>query len=193
MFAISGARPGLVRSLGVRGMSRNGRAACDPGLSGLREQSRGEEFANTLSHGIGLFAAAAAVPTLFAGSVSTNPKAVVGNAIFSTTLLLLYLVSALYHALPPGRSKHICRLLDHQAIFLVIAGTYTPFTLGVLWGPWGWMLLGVIWSAALAGITLKAAVGLRHPGVSMALYLGMGWLVLVAVEPLSQGMPAAGL
>jgi hemolysin III len=159
----------------------------------VRTQSRGEELANTLSHGIGLLLAGAAVPALFGGTPSANPRAVVGNAVFAATLLLLYLVSALYHALPPGRAKHVCRLLDHQAIFLAIAGTYTPFTLGVLSGPWGWALLVAVWSAALAGIALKAAAGLRHPGLSMALYLGMGWLVLVAIEPLSQRMPVSGL
>lgn len=122
-----------------------------------------------------------------------DTRTVVGNGLFSATLLLLYSVSALYHALPAGRAKHLCRLLDHQAIFLVIAGSYTPFTLGVLDGAWGWTLFGLIWSAALAGVTLKAVVGARHPALFMALYIGMGWLILVAVVPLSQRMPVAGL
>jgi hemolysin III len=175
----------------VHAVAANARGSRGAGRRLPRPQSRGEELANALSHGIGLLATAAAVPALFAGSLGV--KAAAGNAVFSATVLLLFFASALYHALPPGRAKHVCRLLDHQAIFLVIAGTYTPFTLGVLWGPWGWTLLGVIWCAALAGIVLKARAGVRHPGIAMALYLCMGWLVLVAIGPLCQRMTAAGL
>jgi len=161
--------------------------------TGAREQSRAEELANSLSHGVGFLAVAAAAPALFTGALPPATKTMVGNALFSATLLLLYLVSTLYHALPPGRAKHLCRRLDHQVIFLAIAGTYTPFTLGVLQGAWGWTLLALVWGAALAGIVLKAVAGVRWPALAMALYLGMGWLVLVAIAPLAQRMPVPGL
>lgn len=119
--------------------------------------------------------------------------AIVGTGIFAATVALLYLTSTLYHALPPGRAKRVFRILDHGAIYLLIAGTYTPFTLGVLRGPWGWTLLGLIWALALAGIVLKSVGGVRLPRLSTSLYLAMGWLVLVAAKPLWQAMPASGL
>src|ERR1043165_6323325 len=99
----------------------------------------------------------------------------------------------IYHALPVGRAKEILRVIDHAAIFLLIAGTYTPFSLGVLHGPWGWTLFVVIWVLALGGVTLKIMRGTRYPLVSMWLYLGMGWLMIIAIQPLSQRLPANGL
>jgi hemolysin III len=91
------------------------------------------------------------------------------------------------------RAKHVMRLVDHGAIFLLIAGTYTPFTLGVLRGGWGWSLLGTIWTLALAGVVLKATGGVRFRKLSIGLYLGMGWLVIVAIKPLAAAMPVEGL
>jgi hemolysin III len=105
----------------------------------------------------------------------------------------MYLVSTLYHALPASSAKRVLRLLDHGAIFLLIAGTYTPITLGVLRGAWGWTLLSLVWGFALLGILLKASRGFRHPRLSMTLYLGMGWLAIIAVRPLWLHMPASGL
>jgi hemolysin III len=105
----------------------------------------------------------------------------------------LYLASVLYHALPPNRAKRVFEVLDHGAIFLLIAGTYTPFTLGVLHGAWGWSLLGLVWSLALGGVLLKAISGVRYPRFSVGLYLAMGWVVLIAVKPLWLLMPAEGL
>jgi hemolysin III len=118
---------------------------------------------------------------------------IVGAGVFAAAMVLLYLVSTLYHALPGNRAKSVFRVLDHSAIFLMIAGTYTPFTLGVLNGAWGWTLLGLVWALALAGIVLTAAGGVRHPKLSTGLYLAMGWLVLVAVKPLWLRMPPKGL
>jgi hemolysin III len=122
-----------------------------------------------------------------------DTAAIVGASVFSATMLILYLASTLYHALPPSRAKHVFRILEHSAIFLLIAGTYTPFTLGVLHGPWGRTLLALVWILALVGILLKVAGGVRYPIVSTALYVGMGWLVVIAIEPLSQRVATPGL
>jgi hemolysin III len=99
-------------------------------------------------------------------------------------MALLYLTSTLYHAVPPGRAKQLLRRLDHSAIFLLIAGTYTPFTLGVLGGAWGWSLFGVVWGIALIGIAMKLIAGPRYPKLSLAMYVALGWMVLVAIRPL---------
>ena len=153
-----------------------------------------EEPANSISHGLGLLAAIAAVPVLVVGAVRDGGAAdVVGAAIFGATMVLLYLASTLYHALPPGRAKRVFKVLDHSAIFLLIAGTYTPFTLGVLHGAWGWSLFGVVWGVAVTGIVLKSVFGTRYPALSIGLYLAAGWLVVIAAGPLIRELPWAGL
>jgi hemolysin III len=119
--------------------------------------------------------------------------AVVGASVFASTVILLYLSSTLYHALPPNRAKRVLRVLDHNAIFLLIAGTYTPFTLGALAGAWGWTLLGLVWGLATLGIVLTTVGGLRYPRLSTAVYVGMGWLVVIALRPLWLHLPHAGL
>jgi hemolysin III len=118
---------------------------------------------------------------------------VVGAGVFGGTAMLLYLVSTLYHALPVGRAKRWLNRLDHAAIYVFIAGSYTPFTLGVLRGPWGWTLFGIVWGIAAIGVTVKLIDRLRHPLWSTGLYVAMGWVVLVAVVPLAQRMSGAGL
>ena len=158
-----------------------------------RAQSLGEEFANSLSHGAGFVAALIAVPVLVQGAIGLGAAAIVGAAIFGATTALLYLTSTLYHALPANRAKRVLQILDHGAIYLLIAGTYTPFTLGVLRGPWGWTLFGLIWSLAVAGIVLKSIRGIRHPRLSTAVYLAMGWLILAVAGPLWHAMPVSGL
>jgi len=159
-----------------------------------RQQSRGEEIANSLSHGIGMLGAIAAAPVLILTAAQRGGVAgIVGTSIFAATMVLLYFTSTLYHALPPSRAKQIFQVLDHGAIFLLIAGTYTPFTLGVLHGTWGWTLLGLVWSLALVGIVLKAVCGIRYPRLSIFLYLAMGWSVVIVVKPLWTHMPAWGL
>ncbi len=166
----------------------------DRAISEKRTQSRGEEIANSVSHGVGLAAAVAATPILIIEAVRRGgATGAIGASIFASTVALLYLTSVLYHALPQNRAKQVLQLLDHGAIFLLIAGTYTPFMLGVLRGAWGWSILGLVWSLALAGVVLKAFSGLRYPRLSLGLYLGMGWLMLIAVKPLWLLMPAAGL
>jgi hemolysin III len=158
----------------------------------VRVQSVGEEVANSISHGLGLLAALAATPFLVLEAIPNGALNVIGVSVFAATVAVLYLVSTIYHALPHGRAKRLFRLLDHGAIYLLIAGTYTPFTVGVLRGGWGWTLFGVIWSLALAGLIFKTAVTYRYPVISTAIYLLMGWLVIIAVIPLLQRMPIEG-
>jgi hemolysin III len=159
-----------------------------------REQSRGEEIANSLSHGLGLIAALVATPFLILHAVRHGDAGfIVGASIFAATMVLLYLASTLYHALPIGGAKRVFRVIEHSAIFLLIAGTYTPFTLGVLRGAWGWTLLGLVWGLAVAGVMLKALNRLTHPILTTSLYLLMGWLIVIAAGPLSARVPAPGL
>jgi hemolysin III len=157
-------------------------------------QSRREEVANSLSHGVGFAGALAAIPVLIVSAVNRGDAGtVVGGAIFGLAMALLYLTSTLYHAVPPGRAKQLLRRLDHSAIFLLIAGTYTPFTLGVLGGAWGWSLFGVVWGIALIGIAMKLIAGPRYPKLSLAMYVAMGWMVLVAIRPLWLSLPGWGI
>lgn len=159
-----------------------------------RTQSLGEEIANSVSHGIALLAAVAAAPVLVLSAVQHDGAArIVGASVFAATMVLLYLTSTLYHAMPRNRAKRVFRVLDRAAIFLMIAGTYTPFTLGVLRGRWGWTLFGLVWGLAFAGVALTAAGGVRYPKLSTCLYLAMGWLIVVAVKPLWLRMPSWGL
>jgi hemolysin III len=158
------------------------------------EQSRGEEIANTISHGIGLIAALAATPPLVLDAIRRgDPGYIVGVSIFAVTMVLLYLASTIYHALPAGKSKRLFRIIEHSAIFLLIAGTYTPFTFGALRGAWGWTLFGLVWSIAFAGVALKAFEKISHPVISTGLYLFMGWLILIAANPMYQRVPLTGL
>jgi hemolysin III len=136
----------------------------------------------------------AAVPLLvIAASRRGSAADVVAAAVFGASLILLYFASTVYHAAPPGRIRDRLRRLDHAAIYLLIAGTYTPFTLGVLAGPWGWSLFAVVWSLAALGVAAKLAVGPRFPRLSTALYLAMGWIVVVAAGPLADRIHPAGL
>lgn len=164
------------------------------GSNGERAQSLGEEIANAASHGVGLLAAVAASPfLLIVAARRGGPAVVVGASVFAMAMVLLYLTSTLYHALPRSRAKQIFRVLDHGAIFLLIAGTYTPFTLGVLRGGWGWTILGLVWGLAILGISLKAIARLRNPMLSTCLYIGMGWLAIIAIRPLWLHLPVPGL
>jgi hemolysin III len=139
-------------------------------------------------------AALGVVPFLIVAAVRRgSASAIVGASVFSATLVLLYFASTMYHALPRHKAKRVFRILDHGAVFLLIAGTYTPFTLGVLRGAWGWTLFGVVWSLAALGIVLTATGGIRYPRLSTGVYLGMGWLVVIAVRPLWLRVPLAGL
>ena len=135
-----------------------------------------------------------AAPVLVLAAVQRGGAAgVLGSSVFAAAVVLLYLASTLSHALPKNRARRLFEDLDQIAIYLLIAGTYTPFTLGLLHGVWGWTLLGLVWALAIAGITLKAVGKLRSVRVSTCLYLTMGWLAAVAIKPLWLLMPPWGL
>jgi hemolysin III len=135
----------------------------------------------------------AAAPILIVSAIrGGSPADVVAASIFSATMIALYLSSTLYHSLPAGRVKRIVRHFDHAAIYLLIAGTYTPFTLGVLRGPWGWTLFGLVWGLAIAGLCLEIADNNRARTVSTYLYLAMGWIAVIAIHPLWVNLPRAG-
>ena len=144
-----------------------------------------EEFANALTHGLGATAA------LAGGAVLITLAALYGDGwqlasaiVFGTSLLLLYLASTLYHAVQHPVTKGRLKVFDHCAIYLLIAGTYTPFTLIGLRGPWGWSLFAAIWTLALAGVVFKLFYTGRFKLLSTAIYIAMGWLVIVAIKPL---------
>ena len=158
-----------------------------------RPQTLGEEIANSVSHGVGFLAAVGTLPVLVISARNQGAAAVVGAAIFGASVALLYLASTLYHAIGSERAKRVFRVLDHAAIYLLIAGTYTPFTLGVLRGAWGWTLFGLTWGLALIGIFLKSVRGIRYPRLSTAVYLAMGWLVVIAAKPVVSNVPTSGL
>jgi len=162
-------------------------------LSRSHTPSLGEEIANSVSHGVGLAAALVAAPYLVLSAARRGGLAGgIGASVFIGTVVLLYAASTLYHALPRSPAKRVFQLIDHSAIFLLIAGTYTPFTLGVLRGAWGWTLFGLVWSLAVFGVTFKAVGGIRYPRISTALYIGMGWIALIAIRPLWLRLPVSG-
>jgi hemolysin III len=156
-------------------------------------QSPAEELANTISHAIGFLAGLIGTPVLVLAALDANSNGFfVGTIIFAMTMLTLYLGSTLYHAWPPTRGKCVLQVFDHSAIFLLIAGTYTPFALGPLRGVWGWILLALVWALAIFGVIMKVTRGTsRHPKLALCLYLGMGWLGLIVIRPLSSVVPAS--
>lgn len=163
-------------------------------MSTLRPQTVGEEIANSLTHGAGLaLSIAGLVVMLVAAATRGDAWVIVACAIYGTTLVLLYLASTLYHALARTRARGVLRRLDHAAIYLLIAGTYTPFVLVSLRGPWGWTLFGISWGLALFGIVIKAVFGPRWPIVSTLVYLLMGWLVVVAAGPVVTHVPGGAI
>jgi len=156
--------------------------------------SRAEEIANAVTHGVGtvLFAAGAVVLITLA-SLRGDAWVVVSCSVFAASLVLFYTVSTLYHAFRGPRVKGIFRRLDHAAIFLVIAGSYTPFLLVSLHGTWGWTLFGVVWGLAVLGIVFKSLWTGKLPILSTALYVVMGWCIVVAWRPLTAAVPPAGV
>src|SRR5258707_9714876 len=166
----------------------------DTGTTLHRTPTVGEEIANSLSHGIGLVLAIVATPILIiAASRYGTAWNIVGVVVFAASMIMLYLASTLYHALRHEGAKRFFRMLDHGAIFLLIAGTYTPFTLGVLRGPWGWTLFGLIWTMATLGLILTAVPATRHSRISIVLYVAMGWLAVIAVRPILMHVPLPGI
>jgi len=158
-----------------------------------RVQSLGEEIANSVTHGVGAVASVVALPLLVMAAVPRGIQSVVGNFVFGVSLVLLYVSSTIYHSLARNRAKRVLRIIDHSAIYVLIAGTYTPFTLGVLRGTWGWTLFVVVWSLAVLGVAVTSAVGVKFPRASVVVYILMGWLVVIAIKPLMTHLPPAGL
>lgn len=151
-------------------------------------------MANSISHGIGFVAALVGIPFLVATAARHGDLLnTIGAIVFSATVVALYFSSAVYHGLRNGKAKRVFRIVEHSAIYLLIAGTYTPFTLGVLRGPWGWTLLGAVWTFAAVGVALKAFNKASHPILSTSLYLLMGWLIVLAAEPLMAGLATPAL
>ncbi len=159
-----------------------------------RPQTAAEELANSVSHAMALIAAGIAVPFLIAAAARNgNAVNVVGASVFAATMVLLYMSSMLYHALPHERAKRFFRKLDHGAIYLFIAGSYTPFALGALGTAWGPPLIGAVWALALLGVGLKATDRASHPILSTGLYVAMGWITAIAAGPLFEQIARPGL
>jgi len=153
-----------------------------------------EEIANSVSHGLGLVLAIAGVPVLLISAVRVGSmRVIIGASVFGATMILLYLASTLYHSLTHVTAKRVFHLFDHCAIFVLIAGTYTPFALGVLRGPWGWTLLILVWLLAITGITVKAVKGTHHSWLTIGLYIVMGWLAVIATKPIVMLVPVPGI
>jgi hemolysin III len=160
----------------------------------LTSYSHGEEIANSITHGIGIVLAIAALGVLASfAAIYGNAWHIVSVSIYGTTLILLYTASTLYHSIRKPRIKSIFQVLDHSAIYLLIAGTYTPFTLVSLRGPWGWWLFGIIWGFAVLGVVSQLSLMRRWPAVSLGLYIAMGWAIVVAIKPMIASVAIGGL
>lgn len=153
-----------------------------------------EEIAHAVSHGVGILLSIAglALLVIFASRYG-NAWHITSSSIYGATLILLYTASTLYHSIPQPAAKRVLRRIDHAAIFLLIAGTYTPFTLVTLRGGWGWALFGLVWGVALFGVVLETVVKRRIKWLSLSLYLGLGWLVVIAIGPLLKAVASGGL
>jgi len=163
-------------------------------LPALPQYSFGEEIANSLTHGAGVVLAIAGLAVLAAfAALHGDVWHIVACSIFGAALIICYTTSTLYHSIRVERVRRVLRALDHSAIFLLIAGTYTPFMLVNLRGPWGWSLFGVIWGLAVAGIVLRLVLKGRLHGLVVALYIAMGWVVVVAVQPMLEHVALGGL
>ena len=154
-----------------------------------------EEIANAVTHGVGLLLSLIGMPILVLAALDRGERVmVIGASVFGATLIALYAASTLYHAIPHPRIKQRLRVLDHAAIYLLIAGTYTPFTLGVLRGTWGWTLFGIVWTLAALGVLCKVLFGSGAMAtLSTAVYVAMGWVIIIAIKPLMASMDHAGL
>jgi hemolysin III len=170
--------------------------SADPQSPSQSSYTVAEEIAHSITHGFGIVLSIAGLAALVAVAARSGTRSVVAYSIFGTSLILLYVASTLYHSIPIPRAKRVLQVIDHSAIYLLIAGTYTPFTLVSLRGAWGWGLFAGIWALALAGIALEwtpLRQWRRMRIVTIVLYLAMGWLVLVAMKPLTQVVAAGGI
>ena len=153
-----------------------------------------DELANSITHGVGLLLATAGVLALIVlASLHGGTRLIVTCSIYGSTLVFMYAASTLYHSVQLPRAKHVLRIIDHSAIYLLIAGTYTPFTLVQIRGGWGWTLFGLVWGLTVFGIAWKALFIRRFEIVSGILYVLMGWMVVIAVKPLLQRVPVGAI
>jgi len=153
-----------------------------------------QERANGVTAGTGAVLAAAGTALLITlACLKGNAWHIVSFSVYGGTLFLLYLISTLYHSLPPSKAKQVFEVLDHSSIYLLIAGTYTPFMLVTLRGAWGWSLFGVVWGLGVAGIVYKLYFTGRHRLFSTALYIGLGWMAVLAFKPLLAALPLGGV
>jgi len=155
----------------------------------------GEELANSMTHALGLVLSVAGFAALIAAASARGGGSIeiISCAIYGTTLVVLYTTSTLYHSIPSAGPKRLLRVLDHLAIFLLIAGTYTPFVLIALRGAWGWTLFAIVWTLAALGTAVELSQLSRFRRAMIALYMAMGWVGLIAIKPLAAALPAAGL
>ena len=164
------------------------------GASNERVQSLGEEIANSVSSGVSLLAILTGIPFLLSSAWHHDSRlGFAGVVVFAAAMVLLYLASTIYHALPRTKIKQLFRFFDHSAIFLLIAGTYTPFALGPLRGVWGWIILASVWFLAIVGIGFRALGGLKHRWITICLYIAMGWMAVFAIRLFWVHVPLAGL
>lgn len=156
--------------------------------------SVGEEIAHAITHGVGVVAGIVGLVILVAYSVKNGDTwHVVGCSIFGGTLILMYTASTLYHSIPLPRAKAVLRIIDHSSIYLLIAGSYTPFTLTVLRGDLGWTLFTIVWTLAAIGVVFKIFATGRYEKLSLFIYLGMGWVAIVAIKPFIQAVELGGI
>ncbi|MEW8205971.1 MAG: hemolysin III family protein [Candidatus Thiodiazotropha taylori] len=154
----------------------------------------GEEIAHAVTHGIGVLLSVAGLAILVTyAALYGDVWHITSCSIYGATLILLYSASTLYHGIPMPRAKKLLQRFDHAAIFLLIAGTYTPFTLVNLRGSWGWTLFGLVWGFAIVGVLLELFRDVRLKWLSLSLYLGLGWLVVVAIKPLIDAIEVGGI
>jgi hemolysin III len=169
-------------------------ATTDSWPAGLPRYRLGEEIASAVTHGVGAGLAVAGLAVLVAfAALRGTAWEIVGVSIYGATMVVMFTTSCIYHAIPSWRAKRVLRILDHAGIFLAIAGTYTPFTLGNLRGPWGWTLFGIVWSLAVLGIVYKALALSRFRVLGVVVYVAMGWLVIVALRPLVHSVEPGGV
>lgn len=153
------------------------------------QYSRSHDLANSIIHGVGTVLAVAGLVLLVVfASLRATAWHIVSCSIYGTTLVLLYTSSTLYHSFRSPRVKKVLRSIDHASIYLLIAGSYTPFTLGVMRGTWGWTLFGIVWGLAAVGILAKTTLGVRFHLASTLMYLAMGWIGVVAARPLMHAL-----
>ena len=159
----------------------------------VTEHSLGDIIANSVTHGVGAALALAGAVVLVVTAMGGTTWQVVSCSVFGVTLVLVYICSTLYHSLVRTRARHALRIIDHAAIYLLIAGTYTPFVLVPLHGKLGWLLFTIVWSLAIVGVVFKSFAVDRFEIASVVVYLGMGWLIVFAMRPLLHALTWHGL